>query len=72
MDISNAMALCLRNQIKIYPSKGYIFVERTGKQTIKYNKRLTSSKEINEAVTKTYIYYAKKLMLKVSKVKELL
>ena len=62
MDISKAMSLCIENGIKVYPLRGYIFVEQKGKQTIKYEKRLTDNKEISEAVEKTYIYKAKKLI----------
>ena len=72
MDINKAMKICIDNGIKAYviPSKEKIFKiglynEKEDKTKIfntdsKGNK-IVSDDKANEAVTKTYIYYAKKI-----------
>lgn len=60
-DINKAMQICHKNGVKVYPIPGfYIEVSAPGSKPKKIDKKLTQ-KEVNEAITKTYIYYAKKL-----------
>lgn len=64
MDINDAMVICFKNNLKVYPHKRKINVEQLNKPTIVYNKELFDPKKINEAVTKTYIHHAKILQKK--------
>lgn len=65
MNINKAMSICFRNKIKVYPvlsKKTKLFriaVSVFGKEKV-IRKDITQ-KEINNSMTKTYIYYAKKL-----------
>ena len=61
MDINEAMVICFKNNVKVYPHKGKIHVAELNKQTIVYDKKLLNPKDINNAMTKTYIYHAKKI-----------
>ncbi len=61
MNINDAMTICFKNNIKIYPHKGKIHVAELNKQTIVYQKELLDPKDINDAMTKTYIHHAKKI-----------
>ena len=72
MNISKAMKICHDNNVKVYPKgelininvyKFYIY-----RNDFKINKSITvrpkqkdGFKELNEAIEKTYIFYAKKL-----------
>ena len=63
MEISNAMALCFKNKIKVYPVKtvvGWkIQVVINNKKTT-YDKVLLNKKDINVAIYKSYLYLANK------------
>jgi len=63
MEVSDAMAKCLKNKIKCYPVKNrlgwqieYIVLNKK----YKFDKILNGSKEINKAMEKTYIYLSNK------------
>lgn len=61
--INQALHKCLKNGVKIYPIykdyRWYIQININGK--IKTIDKTVSQNKINEAVTKTYIFYAEKL-----------
>ena len=63
MEISNAMSICFKNKIKVYPIKtvvGWkIQVVINNKKTT-YDKVLLNKKEINVAIYKSYLYLAEK------------
>tara|TARA_R110002012_G_scaffold321835_1_gene551705 strand:+ start:2608 stop:2802 length:195 start_codon:yes stop_codon:yes gene_type:complete len=61
MDVNDAMRVCFKNNIKVYPHKRKIHVAELNKPTIVYEKELTSPKDINKAMELTYIYHAKKI-----------
>ena len=61
MDINEAMRVCFKNNIKVYPHKRKIYVAELNKPTIVYQKELTNPKDINNAMELTYIYHAKKM-----------
>lgn len=62
MTISKAMSICFKNSTKVYPiisgRKHKIQVDINGKKKT-YPKELTAS-ELNDALTKTYFFYANK------------
>ncbi len=63
MEISDAMAKCFKNKIKCYPIKTSLgwkiqYIINGKKNT--FNKTLNSNKEVNEAMTKTYIFLYEK------------
>lgn len=64
MDINKAMSICFKNDIKVYPviqnRKQKVAVSFKNKQ-IKLFDKVLSGKDLNEALVKTYIFYAKKL-----------
>tara|TARA_R110000851_G_scaffold332337_1_gene508160 strand:- start:3955 stop:4164 length:210 start_codon:yes stop_codon:yes gene_type:complete len=66
MNIDKAMSTCIGRGIKVYPiaiSKNSIFIESSNDGLIKrYSKELKSLKEINEALRKTYIFLAEKIL----------
>ena len=62
-DISEAMSVCMKNGIRVYPirSEGFWKVQVVNKKDVNtFSKKLYSSNEVNEAVAKTYIYYFEK------------
>lgn len=64
MDINKAMSLCFRKEIKVYPIKDgkdwFIeFSVGTAKPT-RFPKKL-NKKDVNNAISKTYIFLAKKI-----------
>lgn len=61
MEINQAMRICFKNNIKVYPHKRKIHVAELNKQTIVYEKELFDPKKINEAMELTYIHHAKKI-----------
>lgn len=65
LDISRAMSICLRHGLKVYPTvsgkKFKVEVDDNGDIT-RYNKELLG-KELNNALSKTYKYHAKLIML---------
>jgi len=66
MTIGEACSICFKKGIKVYPVKvggtWRINVKEEGKSPIRYNKSVTEGKETNEAMTKTYIFLAKKII----------
>ena len=60
------MSICFKNKIIAYPVRydstnfHLIKIENNGKPTT-YQKILKTPKEVNEALTKTYLFLAKKL-----------
>jgi len=66
MDINEASAICIRKDLLVYPvgAKGGHKIEYSlnGISQTRYNKILKTSKEVNKAMEKTYIYHAKKLL----------
>lgn len=67
LDISKAMSICLKHGIKVYPvlnrvKKFVIEVDDNGSITT-YEKEVTGS-EINVAQSKTYKYYAERIINK--------
>ena len=65
MTISESMGICHKAGIKIYgiPFKTHFQVEMSDEsindgEPTRYKKRLNSNKELNEAVTKTYMHHA--------------
>ena len=63
MEISEAMVLCFKNGIKVYPVKtvtGWKIEYVINSEKHKFNKVLNSNKEKNNATTKSYLYLAKK------------
>lgn len=66
MSISEAVSICVKNEIKVYPVKrrnGW-FLQVNFKGVLKtFEKRLDSNKDISDAVQKTYLHYAKKINL---------
>jgi hypothetical protein len=71
MGISDYMKICHDRGVKIYPIYSNIYssncfliqVNNNGKITT-YEKKLRLSKEINDALQKTYVFIAKKLLQK--------
>lgn len=65
MDINDAMKICFKNNVKVYPFYNKtirmwnVVVDIDG-QAKKIPKDL-KQKELNNAIKKTYIFYAKKL-----------
>lgn len=64
MEINDAMSICFKNKIKVYPvienRRQKVAVSFKNKQ-IKMFDKVLSGKDLNEALVKTYIFYAKKL-----------
>ncbi len=66
MRINDAMKLCFDNGIKIYPT--YYKMYKCFRIIVNYNdiekpiKKDLKQKEINNALTKTYIHYANKFV----------
>lgn len=62
-DINQALQICYRNNVKVYPVnvnwKWYIEADINGKK--KRFSKAVQPKEVNESVTKTYIHYANQL-----------
>ena len=67
MDINEASAICIRRGILVYPvvigGRHQIEYSNNGISQTRYKKILKTPKEINEAMTKTYIFLAKKLLV---------
>jgi hypothetical protein len=64
MTLSQAMSICHRNKIIAYGvnKKGKLFVEVVEKKVTTKSKKLHNSNEsLNDAVSKTYLFYANKL-----------
>ena len=67
MNINDAMCICFKNKLIVYPIiekpgwKVEVNDQKNKKITI-YKKIIKSSKDLNEAITKTYIFWAKKLI----------
>lgn len=68
--INEAMSICLLHEVKVYPvyidGKFYIEVKEASKQPTRYKKSFTDAKTdykpIAEAIAKTYIFIAKKII----------
>tara|TARA_R110000772_G_C13195550_1_gene429495 strand:+ start:663 stop:893 length:231 start_codon:yes stop_codon:yes gene_type:complete len=63
-NISEAMSICIKNGIYVYPIKanGCWNIQVVNKKKINtFSKKLYSNKEVNDAVVITYIHYFKKL-----------
>jgi hypothetical protein len=63
MEISDAMKICFKNGIKIYPINtitGWIIEYTINGKPYKFDKVLNDNKEKNIAVAKSYIYLAEK------------
>lgn len=64
MDINKAMQICFKNKIKIYPN--YYKLYKSFRIVVNYNgkekpiKKDVKPSEINNAIIKTYKFYAKK------------
>ena len=67
MDINDAMVICFKSHLKVYPHKRKIVVEQLNKNTIVYGKELYNPKKVNDAITKTYIFHAERLLLEQKK-----
>ena len=66
MEVSDAMQKCFKNGIKCYPVKtvrGRIIEYVINKKPYKFDKVFKNNKEINNAMTLSYIYLAKKILL---------
>jgi len=65
MNINKAMGICFKNNIKIYPTYNKSFRSWSIVLDINGNKnkipKQIQQKEVNDAITKSYIYYANKL-----------
>lgn len=64
MKINQAMSLCFANNIKVYPiNVGKTFyIEYSGVgEPVRFKKPLETSKEVVDAMIKTYLFLAKKL-----------
>lgn len=66
MSINEAMQICIKNNVKVYGvkrgSEFFVEINEKGKKTsskIRYN----NNKDLNEAVKKTYIHFANKILL---------
>lgn len=75
MNISEAMSLCHKNNIKVYGvnKKGKLFVQVEDSITKKItpsSKNHSTMIKLNEAVSKTYFYFAEKLVNKKKDKKE--
>jgi hypothetical protein len=66
MSINEAMSICFKNGIKVYPviygKKHKIEYSLNGKSQTRYEKILQNSKEISIAMKKTYVYLANKTL----------
>jgi len=64
IDINSAMSTCLRAGVKVEPVKnnGRFSIEIDNNGTIIKGEKLFGSKEIANAVSKTYKYYAKLIL----------
>ncbi len=68
MTISQAISKCNKSGIKVYGLQvaSYFFVEMSDRnvnngEPKRYKKSLNSNKDLNEAVTKTYIHFANQI-----------
>ena len=65
MQIEDAVSLCMKNGIKVYPvsfnNNHKIEYSRNGIPEKTFDKVLINSKEVNNAIIKTYIYLAKRI-----------
>jgi len=61
MTISNAISLCVKNGVKVYPVKGKVCVSKTGQDIVVYSKM---PDDLNLALEKTYFAEAKKLIMR--------
>ena len=65
MDVNKAMSICFKNKVKIYPFYNKttrmwsVVVDIDGNAT-KLPKEI-KQKQLNDAITKSYIFYAKRL-----------
>ena len=59
MTISNAMSICHKNGVKVYPIKEKVCVDRENTEPIIYSK---TPSNLNEALAATYIHEAKKII----------
>tara|TARA_R110002020_G_scaffold453632_2_gene668629 strand:- start:2827 stop:3042 length:216 start_codon:yes stop_codon:yes gene_type:complete len=68
MDINKAMQICFKEKIAVYPiikSKEHkIEYSVNGVVEKRYSKILSTKKQVNEAVKKTYIYLANSIVKK--------
>jgi len=62
MDINKAMSICINKDIKVYPENGYVYVSGIEDEPKKFNLKPSNSKKLNEALEKTYIFYANKVV----------
>jgi len=65
MDVTKAIKICFDNKIAVYPvifnKKHKIEYSINGIPKKRYDKILTTSKSVDEAMSKTYIFLAEKL-----------
>ena len=66
MNINHSMQICLKNKVKVFPEyfhnlKGYKIGYKIGNEKPKYFDKIIKQKEINNALTSSYIYLASKL-----------
>lgn len=63
MEISDAISICIRKGVKVYPiiESGFFLVEISRGKTVKKGTIKHTTKTINKAIEQTYIYYAEKL-----------
>ncbi len=66
LTISNAMSICFKNGVKAYViclNKNTFYIESIVSGKVKrYSKSSKNNKEANEALKKTYIFLAKKIL----------
>lgn len=64
MGLNEAMSICFKKGIKVYPIKvnDYFLIEysQNGVPKKRYTKEIKNNKSISEAMKKTYIFLAKK------------
>lgn len=63
MDINKAMQICIKNNVKVYPLNGYVYASGFTDEPKKFDNKPVNNKDLNDALTKTYIFYAKKLSI---------
>jgi len=67
MDINEAMRICFKNNVKIYPqitrSIYRVAIDRNGK--VQIGQKTFNNKNINDAIIKTYLYIAQELNSKI-------
>ena len=66
MDINKAMSICIKKDIKVYPiyNPPYFYVQVSGydDEPKTFDKKILKNTELLDAITKTYIFYANKVV----------